>query len=106
MKRFLVTGFLTMCLMFTMTGCGEDKNNEATAPTNTPAEEATHTPAAATTTPNNDMDDNDDLSEDIKDGVDNVGDGIKDAVDGVDDAVDDTVDGVDDAMDDNRDDNR
>lgn len=113
MKKVII-GLLAVCMATVMTGCG-DKNNSATQ--NSAAPEATmlvtKEPDAAISpeadnyeatddfheTDTNDEDENkDDLSDDIKDGVDHVGDGVKDAVDGVNGAIDDTVDGVDSAV--------
>lgn len=97
MKKVIMLGMLSTCLAVMLVGCGE-KNNSATAPTETP--NITKSPVA-TQTPGrgNDSGDDDGLSDDIKDGADAAGDGIKDAVDGAGDAVDGAVDGAGDVMD-------
>ena len=88
MKRIIVTGFLVMCLATMLIGCG-DRNNSATEPT----AQATSTAPADNAESNGGMNEENDLSDDVKNGVDDAADGINDAVDNVDDAVDDMTDG-------------
>ena len=98
MKKIVVFAMLVVCLSAMITGCG-NKNNSATDPSASPetTNEATQTPTNEndnTATPNatddNKNDDND-LSDDLKDGVDDAADGVNDVIDGVDDAVDDVT---------------
>jgi len=98
MKKIVVFAMLVVCLSAMVTGCG-NKNNSATDPSASPetTNEATQTPTNEndnTATPNatddNKNDDND-LSDDVKDGVDDAADGVNDVIDGVDDAVDDVT---------------
>lgn len=111
MKKTVVSIFLTICLALMLVGCG-DKNNSATAPTNSPetsarpaGEDGNNASASPTgtgdMTDDNGMDNDKDggLSNDIKEGADDIGDGVKDAVDGAEDGVKDAVDGAKDAVD-------
>ena len=90
MKKIVVFAMLVVCLAAMVTGCG-NKNNSATDPSASPEttneNDNTATPNA---TDNNKNDDND-LSDDVKDGVDDAADGVNDVIDGVDDAVDDVT---------------
>ena len=78
MKKFIAIGLMTIFAATMMVGCG-DKNNSATAPTDSP--ETT--------------DDTNDVSDDVKNGVndlvDGAADGVNDVVDGVDNAVNDVT---------------
>lgn len=94
MKKFIAIGLMTIFAATMMVGCG-DKNNSATAPTDSPETTmdgndnavSTDTPAAT--------DDTNDVSDDVKNGVndlvDGAADGVNDVVDGVDNAVNDVT---------------
>lgn len=73
MKKKIVLVCMTICLMFLMTACGDERLNDATAP------EASQTPG---TTDDVDgvgddlADDAEDVGEDLKDGAEDVGDAL------------------------------
>ena len=94
MRKLFLTGLLTGCLAFACVGCGS-RNNSATEPTATPGatEYPTDSPVA-TNTPDVDDENDDNMTDDVENGLDNVGEGIDDAADGVGEGVEDAADGV------------
>ena len=98
MKKLIAIGLLAICLSTMMVGCGDMNNSATDSAKSTEGTEATDTPATTDDAANNDTttddaaaDDNNDLSEDMKEGVDDAADGVNDAIDSVDDAVDDAT---------------